>query len=90
MKSVAAPTVQPRSFFDGSNEGNLTSNSHLKMAKKRFNLKSHLCILWSELLETQYIVPIYTETDTEIVQSWEIKEMEMIADENTENSVEVE
>ena len=40
--------------------------------------------------ETQYVVPVYTETDTEIVQSWEIKETEMIADENTENSVEVE
>lgn len=31
--------------------------------------------------ETQYIVPVYTETDTEIVQSWEIKETEIFTEE---------
>ena len=39
--------------------------------------------------ETQYIVPKYIDGDV-ITQSWEIKEMEMITDENTENGVEVE
>lgn len=40
--------------------------------------------------ETQYIVPKYIDGDDVITQSWEIKEMEMISDENTENGVEVE
>lgn len=33
-------------FLTVKTRQNLTSNSHLKTAKKRFNLKSHLCILW--------------------------------------------
>ena len=40
--------------------------------------------------ETQYIVLKYIDGDEVITQSWEIKEMEMISDENTENGVEVE
>ena len=31
--------------------------------------------------ETQYIVPVYTETDTEIMQSWEIKETDIFTEE---------
>lgn len=38
--------------------------------------------------ETQYLMPIYMETETEIVQTWEIKEVTENAD--TENSVEME
>lgn len=39
-------------------------------------------------IETQYLMPVYTETETEIVQTWEIKEVTENAD--IENSVEME
>ena len=39
-------------------------------------------------IETQYLMPIYAETETEIVQTWEIKEVTENAD--IENSVEIE
>lgn len=39
-------------------------------------------------IETQYLMPVYMETETEIVQTWEIKEVTENAD--IENSVEME
>lgn len=39
-------------------------------------------------IETQYLMPVYMETETEIVQTWEIKEVTENA--NSENSVEME
>ena len=38
--------------------------------------------------ETQYIIPVYTETETEIIQTWEIKEV--TENENIKNSMELE
>ena len=39
-------------------------------------------------IETQYLMPVYMETETEIVQTWEIKEV--TENEDIENSVEME
>ena len=39
-------------------------------------------------IETQYLMPVYMETETEIVQTWEIKEVTENAD--IENNVEME
>lgn len=31
-------------------------------------------------METQYLSPVYEETDTEIIQNWEVKDIEMITE----------